>query len=132
VREKPRCSGANGFNSDSTFPVINVLQYAHRHERRSFSQTRGPVILLAAPSWPEPTRPDSGSPLEASLIEEGYTNQHFNAYAMLQYTAFSRTSLSRMYADNDLFRGTFRGQAQRVSIVAAWEEQSRLWYLDLL
>lgn len=40
--------------------------------------------------------------------------------------------MSRMYADNDLFQGTFRGQAQQVSIVAVWEEQSRLWYLDLL
>jgi hypothetical protein len=65
------------------------------------------MILLVAPSWPEPTRANSGSPLEASLIEEGHINQHSNAYAMLQYTAFSRTSMLRMYADNDLIRRTF-------------------------
>lgn len=82
------------------------------------------MILLVAPSWPEPTTANSGSPLEASLIEEGYTNQHCNAYAMLQYTAFSRTSMLRMYADNDLIRRTFRSQEERVSIVAAWEELS--------
>ena len=90
------------------------------------------MVLLVAPSWPEPTRANSRSSLEASLVEEGHTKQHSNAYAMLQYTTLSRTSLLRMYADNDLIRGTIRGQEERVSIVAAWEEQSRLWYLDLL
>ena len=102
MREKPRCPDANGFDSNSTFPVIDVLQYAYRHGRRSFSQIYSPVVLLVAPSWPEPTRANSRSPLEASLIEEGHTKQHPNAYAMSQYTAFSRTSMIRMYAENDL------------------------------
>jgi hypothetical protein len=55
-----------------------------------------------APSWPEPIRANSRSPLEASLIEERHTKQHPNAYAMSQYTAFSRTSTIRMYAEDDL------------------------------
>jgi hypothetical protein len=82
LREKPRCPDADEFKKNSTFPVIDVLQYPYRHQRSSFSQTRNPMALLVALSWAEPTKANSRSPLGGLLAEEGHTKQYFSAYAM--------------------------------------------------